>query len=360
MIHLQDRYLAEDLALLRDNPKIPWSRFSGKSVLVTGATGLIGSLLIKSILFACDASKIPVKVYGLVRSLEKTGNIYQGFSPTDLSCCTLDFILGDVTQEFGAEKRFDYILHTASPTGSRFFVTKPVETIQSIVMGTDNLLQLALRSKVSGMVYISSMEAFGSVDADHAVREEEIGQVPLHAPRSSYPEGKRMSECLCSAYASEYGVPVCTARLAQTFGAGVLPTEKRVFAQFARSVLQREDIVLHTKGNSEGNYCYSRDVVAAILTLLFSGDPGAAYTVVNEDSHTTIRAMAEMLAHEVANDEIRVVFDIPDDASTYGYAPDVKLRLSGEKMRSLGWQPEVGLKEAYTRMLGSMRDQKVV
>ena len=64
-----------------------------------------------------------------------------------------------------------------------------------------------------------------------------------------------MCECLCSAYASEYQLPVKIARLAQTFGAGVNPSETRVFAQFARSLIHGEDIILHTEGKSYGNYC---------------------------------------------------------------------------------------------------------
>ena len=359
MISVSDQYLQEDLSLLSNNEKIRWESFSGKTVLITGASGLIGSLVIKAIIYACEQKCIPVTVIGMLRDSNKATAIYRDFMQS-LSTTSLFFVEGDIVNPIKQNHKIDFIIHAASPTGSKFFVTKPVETIQSIVLGTDHLLQLAVKHHIESMVYISSMEVFGSVESTLPVVEQDLGVIDLHAVRSSYPEGKRMAECLCAAYAKEYGVPVRIARLAQTFGAGVLPSDTRIFAQFARSLMNRENIVLHTRGLSEGNYCYSRDVITAILMLLFLGASGEAYTVVNEDSHITIAGMAEMVAHDIAEDRIRVVYDIPADNSVYGYAPDVKLHLSGQKMRSLGWQPEVSLEESFYRMIGSLKEQEAL
>lgn len=163
-----------------------------------------------------------------------------------------------------------------------------------------------------------------------------------------------MCECLCNAYASQHGLDVKSARLAQTFGAGILPTENRVFAQFARSAMNGEDIVLHTTGESEGNYVYTSDAIRAILMLLVSGTSGEAYNIANEESHTTIRKMAEFVADKIAGNEIRVVMDIPEDGTSLGYAPPVKMWLDASKMRALGWEPTVGMEEAYKRMISWM------
>ena len=171
-----------------------------------------------------------------------------------------------------------------------------------------------------------------------------------------YSEGKRICECLCTAYASEYNVPVRSARLAQTFGAGILENDNRVYAQFARSAIQKEDIVLHTDGTSEGNYCYTRDVVKALLILGYAGRAGEAYNIVNEKSHMQIREMAEMVTEQIAGGEIKVVYDIPESAKVYGYAPPVKMHLSADKMRELGWEAEVDMKEAYLRMMHDMTE----
>lgn len=164
-----------------------------------------------------------------------------------------------------------------------------------------------------------------------------------------------MCENLCVAYVKQYDLPISIARLSQTFGAGILQTENRVFAQFARSAIRGENIVLHTLGKSEGNYCYTRDTIKALILLAVNGKRGEAYNIANEESHTTIAQMAQMVCEKIAGNKIKVIFDIPKE-NTYGYAADTYMKLNTSKMKALGWQPEIGLEEAYKRMIKSMRN----
>ena len=250
----------------------------------------------------------------------------------------------------------DYIIHAAAITQSKVMVEKPVETILTAVKGTEEILNFAVKTKAEAVVYISSMEVYGQMDTNEMATEDKLGYVDLKNIRSCYPEGKRMCECLCNAFAAEYSLNVVTARLAQTFGAGILPGENRVFAQFARSAMNKEDIVLHTTGESEGNYVYTADALAAIMILLQKGKTGEAYNVANEDSHTTIKNMAEMVASEIADSQIKVVIDIPEDDAKLGYAPMTRMHLSSQKLQCLGWKPEIALKEAYQRMIVWMKN----
>ena len=198
------------------------------------------------------------------------------------------------------------------------------------------------------------MEVYGAFDnLDHEVTEDDLGYIDPLKVRSNYPEAKRLCENMCIAYLQEYGIPVKIARLAQTFGAGILQNENRVFAQFARSVINNENIILHTKGLSEGNYCYTRDCMTGLLTILLKGKDGEAYNVSNPNSHTTIVDMAKMVAHKIAKGNIEVLFDIPE-TNTFGYAADTKMKLNSNKLQQLGWKPEIGLEEAYKRMIEDM------
>jgi UDP-glucuronate decarboxylase len=340
--------LSEDLKNVA-SCQLPYQKMKGKTVLVTGATGLIGVSLVRSLL---TIGKI--KVLAFVRNEEKAKNIFKQTSSDNLK-----IVVGNVTQEIDISEQVDYIFHCASITTSKTMIEKPVETILTSVEGTKNVLNLAKEKNCQSVVYVSSMEMYGAFDdLDHEVRETDLGYVDPLKIRSNYPESKRLCENMCEAYFSEYDVPVKIARLAQTFGAGILPGENRVFAQFARSAINGQDIVLHSKGQSEGNYCYTSDCVTGLFTILLKGKNGEAYNVANPESHMRIVDMANMVADKIANNEIKVVFDIPDD-NRYGYAADTKMKINSDKLQALGWQPEVGLEEAYRRMIKDMKEQNI-
>lgn len=358
---MRDQYLEEDLTYIA-NSALPYDELYHRTVLVTGATGLVGSMAVKALLKMNQVKNAGIKVLAFVRNIKKAEAMYAEFQTENLIYVegNLDQPITDAVTSFSngdtLEKTdVDYIIHGASPTASKYFVSYPVETIMTAVNGTKYVLDLAKEKQAKGVVYLSSMEAFGAPDANLPyVKEENLGYIDIHNPRSCYSEGKRMCECLCASYASEYQVPVKMARLSQTFGAGVPYEENRVFAQFAKSAIHKQDIVLHTEGKSVGNYCYTRDCVMGILLLLVRGEAGQAYTVSNPEANITIRDMAKMVAEKIAGNEIRLVFDIPESAMTYGYAPDVNMRLNADKLKALGWEPVIGLEEAYRRMIGSM------
>ena len=203
--------------------------------------------------------------------------------------------------------------------------------------------------------------AYGQIfDDEMPLTEEMQGYVDPLNVRSSYSMGKRMCECMCVSAYKEYGVPVKIARLSQTFGAGVSLNDNRVFAQFAKAAIAGKDIVLHTKGSSNGNYCYTADAVAGLLTILLNGENAEAYNVVSESTTTTIAQMAQMVSEQITGGESRVIFDIPDNVLTYGYAPDVKLRLSSKKLEKLGWKPLIApeLVTMYRRLIASFKAQE--
>lgn len=364
----KDPVLQEDLDLVAADQRLV-TALAGKRILITGATGLVGSWLIRALACMNRRNRNGMTIYGIIRSREKAEAIYgrDFLQRKDVELLSADITAPDFSENVlqrlpGDSSALDFVIHGAAVTASKMMVEQPVETIMTAILGTRNLLELARAAGAGRFVYLSSMEMYGSL-ADRAgcdipATEDRLGFLDLTKVRTDYPESKRMCENLCIGFGHEYGMDVMIARLSQTFGAGILPWEKRVFSQFARSAVHKTDIVLHTKGLSEGNYCYTRDSVRGILTIATRGEKGQAYNVSNERTHTTIAGMAQMVADRIAGGEIRVVFDIPE-TNTFGYAADTKLFLDASKLRSLGWEAEVDLEEMYRRLIASMENEGI-
>lgn len=347
---MNDIVVKKDLDSIVERNDIQWDRLKGKTIAVTGATGLLGKLTVFALLNANKKRRLGIRVLAFVRDIAKAERIFQ-----DVLCESLQFVRHDIVNPVDDSLKADYLVHGAGVTTSKTMVENPVETIWVTVQGTKRMLEFARINQMQGMVFLSSMEVYGECNPNLSkIKEDNLGYInPLNV-RSSYPEGKRLAECLCASYAKEYGVRVRIARLAQTFGAGINSDDNRVSAQFARSVIAGQDIVLHTKGEKANCYCYTSDAVAALLILLTCGESGSAYNVANMETFCSIRELAETFIRVKPDSRSQLVFDIPEDMDSFGYAPSTVLHLNSEKMMNLGWIPEVGLLEMTTRLMESL------
>lgn len=319
----------------------------GRSFLITGATGLIGSVMTKCLLELNKQKNLGIKILAVVRSLEKAKKVF-GDDYSNIEFKVID--LADICEaEFSVKP--DYLVHLACPTASKYFVDHPVETLRTAFEGTTSVLEYAKNSNLEAMVYASSLEVYGSNLTDEWLNEDFQGYLNPTEVRSSYNMGKRAAECLCHSYAMEYGVPVMIARMTQTFGAGVEYNDNRVFAQFARKAIAGENIELHTTGETSRMYCYTTDAVSAMLYLLVRGKSGEAYNIANKDSYITIRQMAQMVCDKF-NPSISLKIVLKENQ---GYAPVTKLKLDTKKMESLGWKPLVSLESMFERLILSMK-----
>lgn len=345
-----DYILKEDIEYIAQTNTISWASLEGKSILITGATGLIGSQIVLGLDRHNQMCEKKILIYALVRNQEKACEIFKECSDF------VKILVGDIRECVVLEDEIDYIIHGASVTDSRQFVNSPVETISTALKGTENILEFANKKAVHSMVYLSSLEVYGITDpSKESIKETEYGYIDPLSVRSSYSEGKRMVECLCVSYGHEYAVPVKIVRLSQTFGPGVSYKDNRVFAQFAKSVIEENDIILKTKGETYRNYCYTRDVIIGILRVLTDGKACEAYNIANKETGISICDMARMVADDIGKKKIKVVFELAENIEQLGYGPTIKIALNTDKIERLGWKAEVGLKDALERMIKSMR-----
>jgi nucleoside-diphosphate-sugar epimerase len=331
---------------------IPWRDLQGRTVLVTGATGLIGGSLIRALAAAGAARSLNTRLIAHGRNRERGEALARE--------CGAAFVAGDIRAGSLAADiadRPDYIFHCAAMTASADMLARPVDVIATETEGTKNVLELARAGNCRSIVYLSSMEVYGRTSLAE-VRETDLGYLDLSDPRSSYPASKRLCEALCAAYVAQYGLPVKIARPALTFGAGTpRPVDTRVAMQFARRALAGEDIELHTPGNGRANCCSTGDTVRALLTILLKGADGEAYNIANPAAGMTVREMAELVAREVCGGKIKVVVRVPEDIGKRGYAPDVSFTLNADKLKALGWAPRHGLADMYRQMLAEWQAQ---
>lgn len=340
----------EDLETVAASTAIPWAELYGRRVLVTGATGLIGSLLVKALLYHADMAGRRMTVVPLYRSPEKLQAVLGHLEPLRRAGL-LSPVQGDVCATLPETAAADYIIHTAAVTTSAVMLNRPVDTLLTTVEGTHRILELARGCGAVSCLYLSSMEVYGRLGHELAV-ETDLGYVDLAAPRSSYPVGKRLAENLCTAYAHQYGVRAVCVRPTMVFGPGCSPQENRVYAQFARSVLQGKDIVLHTQGLSKRDYLYTADAVLGILGVLLKGAAGTAYNISNQADYVSIRELAETFAS--FNPACRVVVD-EDPELKKKYAADVKINLDNSRLDALCPFPRTPLRTQVARLLEYMK-----
>ena len=328
---------------------IEWDELRGSTILITGSTGLIGQNLVNAIAYNSQKKGLDIKLILPVRNVALAEEL---FNWTDA-----EIIHNELGEELKIETPVDYIVHLASPTSSKFFTEKPVNTMLENIEGTKSLLEWARVHPVRKFVGLSTMEVYGFPEKGHKVKENEVGAFETMNARNSYPLAKIACESLCNSYYVQYDVPAVILRATQTFGPGVRYNDGRVFAQFMRCVIEKKDIVLKSDGLTERSYLYTADAVSAILVSLLKAKPGQAYTIANPDTYCSIKDMAQMVADEIANGKIKIVFDIAEDIERLGYAGTLFMELDVEKIKGLGWVPTVDLYNAYNRMINAMNGE---
>lgn len=342
---ITNKVFANDLNYCINASFITWEEFYGKTFFVTGATGLIGYSFTCALLYQSITKKSGIKVIALVRDLEKAKEQYKDAIKDE---APITFVEGCVEKLPEINENIDFIMHGACPTASDFFTNHPVETIKTIIDGTGNILNLARNKNVKSIVLLSSMEVFGERMEKRKLSENDLGKIDLTSPRSSYPEAKRLAENLCACYASEYEVPVCVARLVQTFGPGVKYEDKRVFAYMMRCALENKNIELKTAGTKENSYLYTMDAVTAILTLLLKGEYGKTYNVANEETYCSVKEMGQIVLNTFNKNDLKVLTNVGNNLNNNdGFRPDGYLNIDTTNLKKLGWRAKVCLKEAY-------------
>lgn len=330
---------------------LEWEKFNNTKVLITGAGGMLGSYITRTLCLLKEKNDWDIDVYALVRN--------PGKLPEDLHG-KVYIIQQSVAEPIDTDIKFDYIIHSASPASPLIMKDDPVGTIAANTLGAYYTLDLARKSKAKGYLFISSREIYGQpYDDQREFTEETYGFVDPLSARSCYPEGKKAAETMCASFAQQYGLNVKIARLAHTYGPGMSIDDGRVQADFLRDVVNNRNIVLKSEGRPIRTYTYVSDAVAAMFYILLKSDD-MVYNISSPESTVSIRQLAETLVEAFPERGLSLVFDIPEEQKNTGAAPFTLGILNSDKLNSIGWKPKYSLKDGLMRTVCYLENTKTI
>ena len=356
------RAYTEDIRLLiQQNRNLPWERLAGKTILLSGATGMIGKCIVDILMQYNDdirehagisdaiVTERRINIIALSRDEERAEERLSEYLDRE----EFRYICCDVNQQLPECGKADYVIHAASNTHPLQYSGDPVGTITTNVIGTKNLLDYAVGCGAERFCFVSSVEIYGENRGDTDRFEEDyLGYLDCNTLRAGYPESKRAGEALCNAYAHAYRLDFVLPRLSRVYGPTMLSSDSKAIAQFIKKAAAGEDIVLKSAGTQCYSYTYALDAAAAVLTVLLKGESGAAYNISDAESEVTLKQIAEWLAED---NGVKVIYDIPDAAEQAGYSMATKALLDIQKIKTLGWQPTMHMREGLRRTVESLR-----
>lgn len=331
--------------------RLPWEKLKEKTVLIAGATGMIGSFLVDVLMYRNQYLGQSCAVYALSRDENAARNVFTEYWQDSNFC----FVQGDVNSWSCMDEinAVDFLLHLASNTHPISYATDPIGTITTNIIGTDRMLQFATGHHAKRFLFASSVEIYGENRGDTDLfREDYCGHINCSTLRAGYPESKRCGEALCQAYRKQTGVEIVIPRLARTYGPTMRMTDTKAISQFIKNGLKGEDIILKSEGNQMYSYTYVADAVSGLLTVLLKGKDGEAYNVAGGSSDITLKNLALLIA---GFGGVSVKHELPDATEQSGYSTATVARMDGSKLKGLGWEAEYSVGDGVKRTLDILK-----
>lgn len=349
MFSQQNIYI-EDLMYI-SQLNLPWNQLKDSKILITGATGMIGTFLVDALLYKSNNENLNIIIYALGRSRLHAQERFKEYLGKE----NFFFIEQDINKPFDINEKVDFIFHCASNTHPKQYSIDPIGTIMTNITGTKNILDYALKCNSKKVVFLSSVEIYGENRGDVEMFDESYcGYLDCNTLRAGYPEGKRAGEALCQAYIEKYGLNIVIPRICRVYGPTILDSDSKALAQFIRNAVNDENIVLKSDGTQYYSYCHVTDVVSGLLYILLKGKNGNAYNISDINSNIYLKDLANLLADYC---HTKVIFDLPDKIEQKGYSKATKAILSNKKLKNIGWECKYNIERGIENTLNLLRNK---
>ncbi|WP_026881240.1 NAD-dependent epimerase/dehydratase family protein [Clostridium akagii] len=349
-----NRIIQEDIDYIISN-NINWYKFKNKTILITGANGLLPSYMVYTLINLNEKKAINCKIIAMVRSEKKGKEKFCNY----MIRSDFKLIVNDVCVPISLDEKVDYIIHAASQASPIYYNTDPVGTINANVIGTHNMLNIAAKNKVEGFLFFSSGEVYGEIDEKHIPTKEcDYGYLDPTNIRSCYGESKRLGETMCVSWYKQYKVPCKMVRPFHTYGPGIKIDDGRVFADFIYDIVNKRNIVLKSEGEDIRTFCYIADAVSGFFTILLKGKNGESYNVSNDKCSVSIKNLAELLVSLYSERNLKVEHKLRENSSGYLVSLVDKSYPDITKIKALGWKPIYSLEEGFRRTIRSVENNE--
>jgi UDP-glucuronate decarboxylase len=344
----------DDIGDIIDNLGADAQRFAGKTILVSGGAGFLGRHIIATFRrLNKDVLDRPCKVISADNYL--TGEQVSLNDDRRLDPNIVD-VWADVTYPLPVREDLHFIMHAAGVASPVFYMKYPLETIESAVQGSKNLLDLARKNKdLEGFLFFSSSEIYGDPDPKAVPTPETYhGYVSSVGPRACYDESKRLAETIATIYYQQFNVPIRIVRPFNVFGPGMKHNDRRVIPMFAYEALNGRALPVHGDGRQTRTFCYITDAISGFLKTLLKGKSGEPYNIGNSNNEISMARLAEMFAAAVPGAAVKYI-NYPD---TYPAGePQRRCPDLTKAADHLGYASKVDLMDGLDRFIAWARQQ---
>lgn len=346
MIHM-DSIIEEDIKTLSENLKEFEGTIKGNTFLITGGAGFLGSWF--SDVIDSFGGKI-ICVDNLSSGSKK--NIEHLIGKKNYT-----FVEEDILK-YEPKEKIDYIVHMSSIASPPLYMRLPVETLDTNILGTRKLLEIARENQVKGFLLMSTSEIYGNPTEDQfPTKETFYGIVNSFGPRSMYDEGKRAAEAYCYSYYHKFKLPIRVSRTFNTYGPrlDVEATSQygRALIKFVHQALSGNQITVYGDGKQSRSFCYITDQIEGLFRLLLTpGIDGEAFNIGNPKEFTVLE-LANMII-EITKSKSEISMDSP---ANYNLKDDPRRRLPdiSKANRMFGYSPKVSLEDGLKRVVSWMK-----
>lgn len=341
MLNFFNDIVQEDMKDIYEQ-KILFDKLKNKSVLITGATGMLATYIIYFLYYLNINKESNIKIYALARNKKKAEEIFN----TLIDDKNFVIVNQDVTKEILIDEKIDYIFHFASSANPKSILEDPVGIIQANTLGTINVCQFAAKNNTL-VFFASTREIYGKIEGKEFVKESDMGICDCIEDRACYPESKRISETICKSYNLQYKMKYQICRIAHVYGPGMnIDNDGRIMSDIISDIVNNRNIILKSDGSAQRAFCYLSDAVRAIFLILLNGKENDVFNLSNEEEEISIKNLAKLGAQLFSEKNIKVDYQISHNNLYTNYK---RSKLDNSKLYNLGWRIKINLKEGIRK-----------